>query len=84
LYGQDRDRTDGSAASAEALDLGLELAAREDSTARLVHVPPVVDVLPVADLGTMPTVPHELNEADRAPSTKLSEPASYGDGSGSR
>ncbi len=52
--------TDGSAASAEALDFGLELAADEEATALLVHVAPLMDVLP-GGLGTTPAVPHELS-----------------------
>jgi nucleotide-binding universal stress UspA family protein len=59
--------TDGSAASAEALDFGLELAADEDATALLVHVAPLMDALPSAGMGTTPAVPHEIGDADRAP-----------------
>jgi nucleotide-binding universal stress UspA family protein len=59
--------TDGSAASAEALDFGLELAADEDATALLVHVAPLMDVLPAGGFPTNPSVPHEITEADRVP-----------------
>ena len=70
--------TDGSAASAEALEFGLELAADEDATALLVHVAPLVDVLPVAGLGTTtPAVPHELSEADRAPLDEAEQAAKH-------
>jgi nucleotide-binding universal stress UspA family protein len=64
--------TDGSAASAEALDFGLELAADEEATALLVHVAPLMDVLP-GGLGTTPAVPHELTEADRVPLEEAEE-----------
>ena len=64
--------TDGSAASAEALDFGLELAADEEATALLVHAAPLMDVLP-GGLGTTPAVPHELTEVDRVPLEEAEE-----------
>jgi nucleotide-binding universal stress UspA family protein len=59
--------TDGSAASAEALDFGLELAADDGATALLVHVAPLFDVLPGGGFPSSPSVPHEITEADHAP-----------------
>ena len=59
--------TDGSPASAEALDVGLELAADEDATALLVHVAPLLDVLPGGGFPANPRLPHEITEADRVP-----------------
>jgi nucleotide-binding universal stress UspA family protein len=59
--------TDGSAASAEALEFGLEIAADEDATALLVHVAPLLDVLSGGGFPASPSVPHEITEADHAP-----------------
>ena len=65
--------TDGSAASAEALDFGLEVAADEDATALLVHVAPLMDVLPAGGFPTNPSVPHEISEADHVPLEEAGE-----------
>jgi nucleotide-binding universal stress UspA family protein len=59
--------TDGSAASVEAVDFGLELAADEDATVLLVHVAPRYDAPPAGGFPTNPPIPHEISEADRVP-----------------
>jgi nucleotide-binding universal stress UspA family protein len=58
--------TDGSAASAEALEFGLELARDEDAAVVFVHVAPATDVVPTYGFITG-SVPHPLSEADCAP-----------------
>jgi nucleotide-binding universal stress UspA family protein len=59
--------TDGSPSALRAVELGLELAEEEQAQPILVHVAPTKDVLPVAGIGMVPvSVPHELEEADRA------------------
>src|SRR5437763_9615576 len=60
--------TDGSAASTEAVEFGLELAEEHDAAVIFVHVAPGTDIIPVGGLaGAMPRVPHELDAHDRAP-----------------
>jgi nucleotide-binding universal stress UspA family protein len=57
--------TDGSPASLEAVELGLELAEEHGSQVTFVHVAPAADVLPVAFAMSGPvSVPHELGEHD--------------------
>jgi nucleotide-binding universal stress UspA family protein len=59
--------TDGSPSALQAIEVGLDLAEEEGSEAIFVHVAPTKEVLPVAGVGMVPvSVPHELNEADRA------------------
>jgi nucleotide-binding universal stress UspA family protein len=59
--------TDGSPASLHAVELGLELAEEHAAQVTFVHVAPAADVLPVAGIGMAPvSVPHEVDEADRA------------------
>ena len=60
--------TDGSPASAEAIEFGLELVEEHDAAAIFVHVAPRTDVVPVAAIvGVVPRVPHALDAHDRAP-----------------
>src|SRR5205814_8012919 len=60
--------TDGSAASAEAVEFGLELAEEHDAAVIFVHVAPRTDIVPVGGFaGAMPRMPHELDAHDRAP-----------------
>jgi nucleotide-binding universal stress UspA family protein len=61
--------TDGSPASREAVEIGLELAAERRAQAICVHVAPAADVriVPGFVFGPAPTVPHELTAEDRAP-----------------
>ncbi len=67
--------TDGSASSHEAVEFGLDLAAERGAEPVLVHVAPVMDVLPPAGFGfaTPGAVHHELNEHDRAPLDQAAE-----------
>ena len=59
--------TDGSPAALQAVELGLELAEEHAAQVTFVHVAPAADVLPVAGFGMSPvSVPHEVEEADRA------------------
>jgi nucleotide-binding universal stress UspA family protein len=61
--------TDGSAASAEAVEFGVELAAEHQAEVLFVHVAPALDGLPIATFGVaggVPQVPHELNSFDHA------------------
>jgi len=58
--------TDGSPASLQAVELGLELAEEHGSQVTFVHVAPAADVLPVAFAMSGPvSVPHELDEHDQ-------------------
>ena len=67
---------DGSESAREALEFGLELAVEQGATPFLVHVAPAVEVLPFASFGVAaPTVPHELDEQDRAPLKEAAETA---------
>jgi nucleotide-binding universal stress UspA family protein len=59
--------TDGSPASHEAVELGLELAAEQGAEAVFVHVVSALDVSPWNGLGTIGAIPHQVSEADRAP-----------------
>jgi nucleotide-binding universal stress UspA family protein len=66
--------TDGSDSAHEALEFGLGLAEEQGATPFVVHVAPAVEVLPYANFGVpAPTVPHELDEQDRAPLTEAAE-----------
>jgi nucleotide-binding universal stress UspA family protein len=59
--------TDGSPASAEAVEFGLELAEEHDATVLFVHVAPTTEIVPVGGFaGAMPRVPHQLDAHDRA------------------
>ena len=58
--------TDGSESAHEAVEFGLELAVEQDATAFIVHVAPLVDVMPYANFGYVaPTLPHEFDDHDR-------------------
>ena len=58
--------TDGSESAHEALEFGLDLAAKQNARAFVVHVAPAVDVMPYANFGYVaPSVPHEFDEHDR-------------------
>jgi nucleotide-binding universal stress UspA family protein len=59
--------TDGSPASLEAVEFGLELVAEHDAEAIFVHVVPEYDVIPTSGFGMTGALPHEVNDYDRAP-----------------
>jgi nucleotide-binding universal stress UspA family protein len=60
--------TDGSPASLQAVEIGLELAAEQDAKAIFVHVAPSSEVLPVTGFAMGPvTVPHEVSDYDMEP-----------------
>jgi nucleotide-binding universal stress UspA family protein len=59
--------TDGSPASAEAVEFGLELVAEHDAEAIFVHVVPTAYIIPMGGFGTTGALPRELTESDRAP-----------------
>jgi nucleotide-binding universal stress UspA family protein len=59
--------TDGSPPAREALELGLELAAEQSAEAVVVHVVPLLDVVPTTGFGTIGALPHTPSTSDRAP-----------------
>jgi nucleotide-binding universal stress UspA family protein len=59
--------TDGSPASDDALELGLELADEHHAETVLVHVIPGADVLATSLFGPDGAVPHVVTARDRAP-----------------
>ena len=59
--------TDGSSASTDAVEFGLELVAEQDAEAIFVHVAPEFDAVPVGGLVATGAVRHELTDCDRAP-----------------
>ena len=56
---------DGSAASAEAVTFGIELAAEHEAELVFVHVVPALDVVPTAAFGMRGAFPHEPSPEDR-------------------
>ena len=59
---------DGSPASCEAVEFGVELAAEQDAAVTLVHVVPPMDVIPVTAFGMgVGARPHVVSEEDRQP-----------------
>jgi nucleotide-binding universal stress UspA family protein len=68
--------TDGSESAHEAVEFGLDLAAEQGAKAFIVHVTPLVDVIPYANFGYVgPTLPHEFDEQDRKLLQEAAEPA---------
>jgi nucleotide-binding universal stress UspA family protein len=59
--------TDGSPASTEAVEFGLEVAGEHEAEVIFVHVAPAVDVIPASGFGMTGALPHQLDEHDRAP-----------------
>jgi nucleotide-binding universal stress UspA family protein len=60
--------TDGSDSGHEAVEFGLELADEQGAWAHIVHVAPVVDVMPYSNFGFIaPALPHEFDERDYEP-----------------
>ena len=57
--------TDGSPASEEAVEFGVELAGEQDAAVVFVHVVPLVDRIPMSSFGLVGAMPHELSERDR-------------------
>lgn len=57
--------TDGSPASREAVEFGLDLAAEQNAEAVLVHVVPAVDLLPTVGFGMSAAQQHEPSDEDR-------------------
>jgi nucleotide-binding universal stress UspA family protein len=57
--------TDGSPASHEAVEFGLELAAEQDAAVVFVHVVPIMDRVPMSAFGMVGALPHEPSEYDR-------------------
>jgi nucleotide-binding universal stress UspA family protein len=59
---------DGSPASHEAVEFGVQLAAEQGAAVTLVHVVPRLDVIPITAFGTGAGArPHEVSEEDRQP-----------------
>ncbi|HEX6679341.1 MAG TPA: universal stress protein [Gaiellaceae bacterium] len=66
--------TDGSDSAHEALEFGLELADEQGAWAYLVHVTPIVDVMPYSNFGFIaPALPHEFDHRDYEPLQKAVE-----------
>jgi len=66
--------TDGSPSSADALRVGLSLAADRGSEAIVAHVVPTVDVLPTSLFGYgFGAIPHELTDDDGASLVQAAE-----------
>jgi nucleotide-binding universal stress UspA family protein len=61
---------DGSPASTEAMEFGLELVAEHDAEAIFVHVAPAFDAVPMTGFVAVGAMPHELSGYD---STSLDE-----------
>jgi nucleotide-binding universal stress UspA family protein len=57
--------TDGSPASQEAVEFGVELAEEQDAAVVFVHVVPLTDRVPMSAFGMVGALPHELGEHDR-------------------
>jgi nucleotide-binding universal stress UspA family protein len=58
---------DGSPASTEAVEFGLELVIEHDAEALFVHVAPALDAIPMTGFVAVGAMAHEPNEADRVP-----------------
>jgi nucleotide-binding universal stress UspA family protein len=66
--------TDGSDSAHEAVEFGLELAEEQGAWAHVVHVAPLVDVVPYSNFGFIaPSMPHEFDERDYEPLEKAVE-----------
>jgi nucleotide-binding universal stress UspA family protein len=59
--------TDGSHASQEAVEFGVELAQEQGAQVTFVHVVPLADPIPLNGFGMMGARPHEVTEYDRKP-----------------
>jgi nucleotide-binding universal stress UspA family protein len=59
--------TDGSPAAADAVALGIELAAARAAVPVFVHVAPAYDIVPAGGIAPTAGAPHELSASDRAP-----------------
>ena len=57
--------TEGSPASQEAVEFGVELAAEQDAAVVFVQVVPLTDRVPMSSFGMVGAVPHEPSEHDR-------------------
>jgi nucleotide-binding universal stress UspA family protein len=57
--------TDGSPASQEAVEFGVELAEEQDAAVVFVHVVPLMDRVPMSSFGMVGALPHEPSEHDR-------------------
>jgi nucleotide-binding universal stress UspA family protein len=57
--------TDGSPASHEAVEFGVELAEEQDAAVVFVHVVPLIDRVPMSSFGMVGAMPHEPSEHDR-------------------
>jgi nucleotide-binding universal stress UspA family protein len=57
--------TDGSPASQEAVEFGVELVEEQDAAVVFVHVVPFMDRVPMSSFGMVGALPHEPSERDR-------------------
>lgn len=66
--------TDGSESAHEALEFGLDLAAKHEARAFIVHVAPGVDPMPYSGFAVVAvTIPHPLTEHDQEPLREAAE-----------
>ena len=61
--------TDGSESAAEAVEFGIELAAEHEAELILVHVVPVLDIVPASGFGIGGAFPHEPSLEDQRSSS---------------
>jgi nucleotide-binding universal stress UspA family protein len=73
--------TDGSPASHEAVEFGVELAEEQDAAVVFVHAVPRLDRVPMSSFGMVGALPHEPSEHDRQ---ALEEAAAVADQHGVR
>ena len=59
--------TDGSRAAWNAVEFGVDLAARQGADAAIVHVVPALDLVATSVFGVPGSLPHQPTAADRAP-----------------
>jgi nucleotide-binding universal stress UspA family protein len=59
--------TDGSPASTEAVEFGLELADEHEADVIFVNVVPELDVIPAGGFGTTGALSHQFDEHDHEP-----------------
>jgi nucleotide-binding universal stress UspA family protein len=58
---------DGSPASDEAVEFGVQLAAEQDAAVIFVHAVRPLDVVPMTCFGMAEALPHDVTEEDRQP-----------------
>jgi nucleotide-binding universal stress UspA family protein len=67
--------TDGSPASQEAVEFGVELAAEHDAAVVFIHVLRSLDLVPMAGYSMVGARPHEVSPEDEQPLVEAEEVA---------